>query len=95
MITSAFFNFLLQALLSALCLNLTLDRMYSFSLQMKNGNNDKNQNGKNLLVCLYFDNVLLISVAVRDNGKYVLKQNNGLSRNLILQINLQNLQVWT
>lgn len=52
MITSAFFNFLLQALLSALCLNLTLDRMYSFNLQMKNGKNYKNQNGKRKVYCL-------------------------------------------
>lgn len=57
-ITSAFsllfFKFLLQALLSALCLNLNLDRMYSFDLQWKWNNDKIRMISKPVCVCLYW-----------------------------------------
>ena len=47
-----FFNFLLQALLSALCLNLTLDRMYSFDLQWQWNNDKIRMVNQHFCVCL-------------------------------------------
>lgn len=51
---SFFFKFLLQALLSALCLNLNLDRMYSFDLQWKWNNDKIRMVSKPVCVCLYW-----------------------------------------
>lgn len=57
-ITSAFslffLIFLLQALLSALCLKLNLDRMYSFNLQWKWNNDKIRMVNKPFCVCLYW-----------------------------------------